>query len=111
MTKDHYFEMCEMMGTEPVEEDIPVEISDFPDEVQTAFAVYQILQDQWDGMSGSYMGKNLVGLGEVFEICQIDKSDRKTILELIGMIDRERADLIAKKREQEHSLESKKSPK
>lgn len=110
MTRDQYFEMCEMMGTQPQEADIPVELSDFPDEVQTAFQVYHVLQDHWEGMSGTYMGKNLTGLGEVLEVYEVEKSDRKLILELINLIDRERMVQYEAKRKQEEDLKSQKSP-
>ena len=36
---------------------MPLEVSDFPEEVQEAFFMYSFLEDNWDGMSGSYMGK------------------------------------------------------
>ena len=111
MTKDSYFEMCEMMGTEPVEEDIPVEISDFPDEVQVAFQVYQALQDHWEGMSGTYMGKNLTGIVDIMELYEVDKDTRKQTLEFITMIDRERMTQYDQKRKQEESLKSQQSPK
>lgn len=110
MTKDQYFEMCEMMGYEPNDKEIPVEIGDFPPEVQTAFEVYQVLQDHWEGMSGTYMGKNLTGLGEILDVYEVEKSDRKLILELINLIDRERIIQYDKKRKQEEDLKSQKSP-
>ena len=102
--------MCEVMGSAPNEDEIPVELDDFPDEVQTAFQVYQVLQDHWEGMSGTYMGKNLTGLGEVFEVYEVPKTDRKMILEFIHLIDRERMTTMDQKRKQEESLKNK-SPK
>lgn len=102
--------MCEMLGSEPQESDIPVELSDFPDEVQTAFQVYQVLQDHWEGMSGTYMGKNLTGLSEVFDVYEVPKTDRKMVLEFIHLIDRERMTNLDQKRKQEESLKTK-SPK
>lgn len=110
MTKDQYFEMCEMMGYEPNDKDIPVELDDFPSEVQTAFQVYQVLQDHWEGMSGTYMGKNLTGVKDILDIFEVDPLDRKLILELIGMIDRERMIQYDAKRKQEESLKETKSP-
>lgn len=110
MTKDQYYEMCEMMRTAPREEEIPLELDDFPGEVQTAFQIYQILQDHWDGMSGTYMGKNLNGLGEILEIYEVEQSDKKLILELIAIIDRERSLQIDQKRKQEESLKNQKAP-
>lgn len=110
MTKDQYFEMCEMMGYEPNDKDIPVEIDDFPPEVQTAFEIYQLLQDHWEGMSGTYMGKNLTGIKDVFDIFEVEVVDRKPILELINLIDRERILQYDAKRKQEESLKEVKSP-
>lgn len=110
MTKETYFEMCEMMGTDVIEEDIPVELGDFPPEVQTAFEVYQVLQDHWEGMSGTYMGKNLTGFKDILDIFEVEHWDRKITLELINLIDRERMTQYDAKRKQEESLKSKKSP-
>ena len=61
VTKETYFEMCELMGNEPIEEEIPIEYDDFPIEVQQAFAVYRMLRDEWDTMNGVYLGKTLIG--------------------------------------------------
>lgn len=110
MTKDQYYEMCEMMGTEPREEEAPVELADFPSEIQTAFEVYQVLQDHWEGMSGTYMGKHLTGVKDIFDIFEVETSDRKLILELISLIDRERMTQYELKRKQEDSLKEAKSP-
>ena len=30
----------------------------YPEEVQVAFFVYSLLPDRWDGMSGTYLGKD-----------------------------------------------------
>lgn len=110
MTKEDYFDMCEMMGTQPVDSEIPVEISDFPIEFQTAFEIYYNLQDHWEGMSGTYMGKNTVGIGSIFDIFEIPIQERRTYLEYISLIDSERIKTIENKRKQEDSLKSKKSP-
>ena len=36
---------------------MPLELSEFPDEVQEAFFIFGLLSDHWDGASGAYMGK------------------------------------------------------
>ena len=95
MTKEAYFEMCEMLGSEPIEAEIPIEFSDFPTEVQEAFGLYQKLRDDWDGMSGSYMGKHLEGIRDLFLIQEVPVEDHKTMLELISLIDRHRSKSIA----------------
>jgi len=87
MTRDQYFEMCEMLGTEPVESEIPVEFDDMPLEVQTSLLIYRILRDDWEGMSGTYMGKNINGIFDIFTAYEIDNRDKKFYLELIHIID------------------------
>ena len=87
MTKDQYFEMCEMLGSEPVDSEIPVEFEDFPDIVQQAFIVYNKLRDDWDTMNGVYMGKSYQGLQEIFEIYEIDRDDRKMFLDWFAAVD------------------------
>jgi hypothetical protein len=110
MTKQGYFEMCEAMGTTPVEEEIPVELADFPPEVQGAFEIYQVLQDVWEPMSGTYMGKNMNGISDLFNIYQVSQDEKRFLLELISLIDVERSSQIEVKRKQEDSLKNKKSP-
>jgi hypothetical protein len=95
MTKDAYFEMCEMLGSEPIDSEIPVDYNDFPTEVQQAFGLYQKLRDDWDGMSGTYMGKHFEGIRDLFIIMEVPVEDHKTMLELIDIIDRHRSKSIA----------------
>ena len=75
MTKDTYFEMCEALGSEPVESEIPVEFDDFPFEVQQAFNAYRMLRDEWDFMNGNYLGKSLIGVKDVLEATEVDASE------------------------------------
>lgn len=94
MTKDQYFEMCDALGTTPIEEEIPMEIDDFPSEVQQAITVYYRLKDDWDGMNGVYLGKSYTGLGEILDIFEIEKEDRKLFLEWISVLDSARSKAI-----------------
>jgi len=71
MTKDAYFEMCEMLAQEPIEHEIPVEVSDFPDLVQQCFVMYGILADCWDSMGGGYMGKDYSIVFNLFQVYHI----------------------------------------
>jgi hypothetical protein len=97
MTKESYFEMCEMLGSEPVESEIPVEFDDFPLEMQQAFAVYRMLRDEWDTMGGSYLGKSLIGIKDLLEATEIEPEDQKFIVVLVRMIDQVRSDEINNK--------------
>ena len=100
MTRTQYFEMCEMLGTQPVDSEIPIEYEDFPLEVQQAFSVYRMLKDEWEGFNGIYLGKSFIGLTEVLDYMEIDHSDRKLIVQLIKVIDTIRSNEIIKIREQ-----------
>jgi hypothetical protein len=101
MTKEQYFDMCENLGSEPVEEEIPVEFDDFPLEVQTALSIYKILRDEWEFVGGNYLGKNINGIFEVFDAYDIEPCDKRFYLELIHMIDSVRIDEIRKQKKQQ----------
>ena len=58
MTTERYFMMCEQLGQEPIAEEIPADFDDFPHVVQTAMNIHAVLPDNWDGFSGTYMGKD-----------------------------------------------------
>ena len=92
MTKEHYLEMCEMLKTEPVEENTPVEFDDLPDDVQMAMQVYNMLQDNWDTVNGIYLGKIRVGITEIFRL--LDVEDHKTTFLIVSIIDRIRSELL-----------------
>lgn len=94
MTKDSYFEMCEALGSEPVDNEIPVEYDDFPLEVQEAIRIYNNLQDNWDYIGGNYIGKNLNGFKDILSIFEVDPQDYRAVYELIMRIDRIRSKSI-----------------
>lgn len=101
MTKDTYFEMCEMLGNEPIESEVPVEFDDFPLEVQQAFNAYRMLRDEWDTMSGTYLGKSLIGIKDILEATEIEPSEHKFIIMLIRIIDNVRSEEINNKKKTE----------
>ena len=95
MTKDAYFEMCEALGTEPAEEEIPVDFEDFCIDVQEALGIYYKLKDEWDTMNGNYMGKSYAGLLDIFTILGVPVQDHLTVFNLIGIIDYHRSKVLA----------------
>lgn len=97
VSKESYFEMCEMLGNEPVEEDIPVEYDDFPVEVQQALSVYRMLRDEWDPMAGAYLGKSFIGIHDSLDAAEVDSADRKHVISLVRIIDEVRSKIIAEK--------------
>lgn len=95
MTKDTYFEMCEMLNSEPVPEEIPVEYDDLLLDVQEALGIYSKLKDEWDMMNGNYLGKSYSGISDIFDILEVPSEDRKTVFNLIGIIDSIRSAVLA----------------
>ena len=94
MTKDQYFEMCEALGSEPLESEIPVDYEDLALEVQEALRIYNNLQDTWDYMGGNYIGKNLTGFMDILKIFEVEPADHRATYELVMHIDRIRAKSI-----------------
>lgn len=101
MTKEQYFEMCEALGSEPLDEEIPVEFDDLPLEVQEAMRIYNNLQDSWDYMGGNYIGKNLNNFKDVLELYEVDKRDQREMYELILLLDRIRSKIIEERKPKE----------
>lgn len=98
MTKEQYFSMCEQLGTEPLEHEIPVEPEDFPILVQQALVAYRMLRDEWEGFNGVYLGKSYQGLQEILRYTEVDQQDEKVVFTLIKLIDSIRGNLINQKK-------------
>jgi len=75
---DKYLSICEQLGEEPDPQKMPLTESAFPDEVQVAFFMFNLLSDVWEGMSGSYMGKDWSGCDLLFSIYAVE--DKKQVL-------------------------------
>ena len=95
MTKEAYFEMCEALSSEPIEEEIPVEMDDFPDEVQEAVGIYYKMRDEWDTMNGIYLGKSFAGFKDLLDIMEVPFEDRKYLLEWITIMDASRSKTLS----------------
>lgn len=98
MTKDAYFEMCEQLGQEPIDDEIPMDMADFDEFVQLCFTIYRYLSDIWDPMGGSYMGKDYSIVFNLMDAYLIDHpGDRVLILEILHMMDSIRIKIISEK--------------
>lgn len=84
------------MGSDPVDEEIPVEYDDLPEEAQEAVTVYNMLQDNWDTMGGQYLGKVMAGISDIFDIAKVE--DKQTCFSIIQIIDNIRAKTINDKK-------------
>lgn len=94
MTKAMYIDVCESMGSEPLESEMPVELDDFPIEVQEAIEIYYKLKDDWDTMNGNYMGKDFSSLKDILDIYKVDLEDRRYLLEWFSTMDAVRQKII-----------------
>lgn len=97
MTREAYFEMCEMLGEEPLESDIPVDPNEFPVLVQQSLAIYSLLEDRWDTMGGGYLGKNYSNVFEFFKLHDLNRAESLLVLEFLQHIDAIRSKLVAEK--------------
>lgn len=97
MNREQYFEMCRELGSTPEESEIPVDLEDLPELVQTTLSIYNTLSDDWDYMGGNYIGKNLQNLFELFKLYSITEEERLVAYKLLSIIDNERRSLIRAK--------------
>jgi len=99
MTKESYFDMCSQLNSEPIESEIPVEISDFPELVQTCFIIYDRLSDIIDSMNGNYYGKDYSIVFKLFELYYIDNiDDQRLCMDILRSMDISRSSLIISKK-------------
>ena len=74
--------------------------AEFPATIQFAFLVWNYLTDQWDGMSGSYFGKQMSGIQDIMSILQIE--DQKEVLKIVKIIDGKYSKEVNKKNKDAH---------
>ena len=92
--------MCELLGSEPKEEDTPISREDLSSDTQLALFIYDKLQSNWEGMSGHYLGKDLSLMPVLLEHYDFDKPLNDYIWEIIPIIDNIVANDIAEKLKQ-----------
>jgi len=62
---------------------MPLEASAFPQEVQVAFFMFDLLSDRWDGNTGMFMGKDWAPIDFLFNLYGFD--DKKDIIYFMKM--------------------------
>ena len=88
---------------------MPLIFSDFPEEVQVAFFLYDFLPDNWEGMSGSYLGKDYSTIEFLFKLFEV--LEPKETLLFIKLYDQKVVEYRMKKQQQkEKANKAKKSP-
>ena len=89
--------MCEMLGSEPDPNEMPIERSDLTEETQMVLNIYDLLPAKWEGFSGQYLGKDLMLLPVLFDEFDTIKYIRKYAWNIIPVIDSFVAQDIAQK--------------
>jgi len=84
MTKDKYFDMCEQMGIEPLEVDVPIDMTDLPYESQVAIHIFNLLGDRMYPEIG-YIGKDYTNLNQLIQIYEIE--DKELLMETLHLLD------------------------
>ncbi len=84
MTKDRYFEMCEQLGKDPIESEIPIDWEDFPEFIQTGLYIFNLLGDRVYPEIG-YIGKDYTNLPVYID--SLDVEDTELLLELLYWLD------------------------
>lgn len=101
MNAEQYIDMCEQMGWEIDETQIPKDPSDLPLEAQQALLLLNSLPDNWDGMSGTWISKDYSGLSAIMDIYEI--TDRKTVFELLKVAENELSKYYSDKAKQRNA--------
>jgi hypothetical protein len=88
---------------------MPLELSDFPEEVQVAFFIFGLLPDHWEGMSGTYMGKYWDGLKYYFKLYNVE--DPKATLYIMKLYENEIISYRTEQAENKRKAEERKKAK
>ena len=75
MTRDAYLDMCEQLGTNADDGILPIEYHELSNHTQDALSIFEYLQDNWDNMNGTYLGKDLSNIAFILELLHIEKSN------------------------------------
>lgn len=86
---------------------MPLSTLDFPSEVQVAFFIFDLLSDKWDGMSGSYMGKDWVDFEYLMKVYQVEEP--KVVLYFVKMYERILMSYRAEESEKRRKAEERRS--
>jgi hypothetical protein len=94
--------MCEQMGWEPSEEEMPIDPSFLDVNAQYALLLLNALPDNWDSMGGSWLGKDYSGLAAIMDIYEIE--DKKAVFELLKVAEDELGKFYRQKQKEQESL-------
>ena len=103
MSIDQYLLLCEQMGWEPKEEEIPIDPASLPLESQQALVLLNALPDKWEGMNGVWLGKDYTGLADIMSIYQIN-DNKLEVFELLKVCEAQLGKYYEQKRKEQEQL-------
>ena len=86
---------------------MPMDRYELPIEVQEAWALHDLLSDRWEGMSGSYLGKDYSALETYIKV--LDIQNPKISLYFLKHIDYYHSELLNAKVKAKRDAEKRKS--
>ena len=86
---------------------MPLTTGDLPPEVQVAFFIYSSLSDVWEGMSGTFLGKDWSFLEYLFDLHEIE--DRRTTFFFAKAIEEEFKKYYSEESEKRRKAEERKA--
>ena len=84
MTRERYLEMCEQMGNEPLDEEIPPNYEDMPEVIIVALTTFSLLGDRVYPDIG-YIGKDYTNLDHYIDVFGID--DKEYFMSILSWLD------------------------
>ena len=88
---------------------MPPTPQDYPYEVQVAFLLHDLLPDKWDGMSGSYMGKEYSSLELLLDTWEVYGHDRIVCIYFIKHIESRHSEKLNKQLERKRKASENKA--
>jgi len=84
MTKEKYLRVCEQLGKEPKEKEMPPDMEDFPELVQEAVNTFNMLGDRVYPDIG-YVGKDYTNLPIYLDLYEVQ--DKELFLRILAWLD------------------------
>lgn len=96
MSRQQYIEMCQQLGSTPLEEEMPIELDNLTVQSQEVIEIFNYLPDEWGAMGG-YTGKDLKNFPVIFKLFKVKKSNWLLYLDLLGILIEHQIEIVNKK--------------
>lgn len=96
MNLQQYLDMCEQMGWEPDEDNMPTDFATLKEESQHAVNLFNMLPDKIEGMSGTWLGKDYSCLEVFMNIFEIE--NRREVFERMLLVHKKYAEYYKEQR-------------